>query len=298
MGKDLLNAIIFSLASVDLISPFNKISVGGYEYTRDRGYAMERELARNSEGLLDKRIGYFADREAAGDIPVMIVNGTIVNDGRRLMMCSQPVSYLTQAEYSLNQKSPAIDAVDFTQFFAREDPYNLRLTSALRMNATFPIVLPVVKLPSHPYMDVMDAGLRDNFGTELATRYLYVLREWLQKNTRETIFLEIRDTQENDVGTSTDEHSLGAMLTDPMFVIQTKWESFQSYAHGFLQDYMPCYMGGKIKFVTLQYVPKESKKAAALNFHLTQDEKDDLYQSMNDADNQAAADTVIAALRK
>ena len=147
-------------------------------------------------------------------------------------------------------------------------------------------------------MNIMDAGLRDNFGTELSTRYLYVLRDWLQKNTRETIFLEIRDTQENDVGTSTDEHSLGAMLSDPLFVIQSKWESFQSYAHGFLQDYMPCYMGGKIKFVTMQYVPKQSKKAAALNFHLTQDEKDDLYQSIGDVDNQVAADTVIAALRR
>ena len=297
VGKDLLNAIIFSLASVDLISPFNKISVAGYSYTRDRGFAMEQELVRNSDGLLDKNMGYFGQREAEGIIPELIINGTIVNDGRKLIMSNQPSSFLTQAEYSINDKTPAIDAVDFAEFFYKQDPYNLRLTSALRMNATFPIVLPVVKMPSQPRMNIMDAGLRDNFGTELATRYLYVLREWLQKNTRETIFLEIRDTRENDVGTSSDEKSLGAMLADPMFVIQNKWEAFQSYAHGFLREYAPSYMNGKIKFVTMQYVPKESKKAAALNFHLTQDEKDDIYQSIGDTENMAAIDSVIKALR-
>jgi len=298
VGKDLLNAIIFSLASVDLISPFNKISIRGYRYTRDRGYAMEQEVISNTEGLMDRNIGYFGQREAEGLIPEMIVNGTVINDGRKLMISNQPISFLTQAEYSLNQKYPAIDAIDFAAFFAAQDPYNLRLTSALRMNATFPVVLPVVRMPSEPRMNIMDAGLRDNFGTELASRYLYVLRNWIQRNTRRVIFLEIRDTQENDVGTSTDQRSLGAMLADPLFVIQTKWESFQSYAHGYLEDYTPGYLDGKIKFVTLQYVPKESKKVAALNFHLTQEEKNDLYQSIYDANNQAQIDTILQALKK
>ena len=296
IGKDLLNAIIFSLVSIDLISPFNKISISGYKYTRDRGFAMEQEMIRNTEGLLDKNIGYFGKREAEGYIPELIINGTIINDGRRLMIANQPVGFLTQAEYSLYKKSPAIDAVDYGAFFAGEDPNNLRLTSALRMNATFPIVLPVVKMPCAPKMNIMDAGLRDNFGTELATRYLYVMRDWIAKNTREAIFLEIRDTRENDVGTSSDQNSLGAMLSDPLFVIQNKWEAFQSYAHGFLQDYTPCYLNGKIKFITLQYMPKESKKVAALNFHLTQDEKNDLYQSIYDKANQAAIDTLVNAL--
>jgi len=297
IGKDLLNAIIFSLASVDLVSPFNKITIAGYSYTRDRGYAMEQELIRNTDGLLDKNIGYFKTREAIGQIPMLIINGTIVNDGRKLMIADQPVGYLTQPEYSLYQREPPIDAVDFTTFFARQNPYNLRLTSALRMNATFPFVLPVVKLPAQPHMNVMDAGLRDNFGAEVAFRYLYVLRDWLQKNTSETIFLEIRDTRENDVGTSSDESSLNAMVADPVFVIQNKWEAFQSYYHGYLKDYAPYYLNGKLKFITLQYVPKESKKVAALNFHLTKKEKEDLYQSIDNPENKAAIDTLVKLLQ-
>ncbi len=40
----------------------------------------------------------------------------------------------------------------------------MRLLTALRINATFPYVLPNVWLPSKPVIDVMDAGLRDNYG--------------------------------------------------------------------------------------------------------------------------------------
>lgn len=299
IGKDLLNAIIFSFASVDLVSPFNKISIAGYSYTRDRGYAMEQEMIRNTEGLLDKKIGYFQKREADGYIPQLIINGTIVNDGRQLIISNQPAGYLTQPWHSINEPAPAIDAVDFAAFFAGQDPYNLRLTSALRMNATFPFVLPVVRLPSEPRMNIMDAGLRDNFGIELATRYLFVHRDWLINNVGNIIFLELRDSRENDVTDISDQSSsLGKMLMDPLFVIQNKWESFQSYSHGFLKDYAPTYLNGKLHYITLQYVPKESKKIAALNFHLTQNEKEDLYESINNKENMDAIDSLLVHLKQ
>ena len=296
MGKDLLNAIIFSLASVDLISPFNKISIAGYSYTRDRGYAMEQELVTNTDSLLDKPLGFYRDREAAGLIPSMIINGTIINDGRKLMMSNQPVGYLTQPEYSLNEASPPIDAVDFATFFSKQDPYNLRITSALRMNATFPFVLPVVRLPSKPYMNIMDAGLRDNYGAEVASQYIFVMRNWLEKNAKKTIFLEIRDSREYDVCAPSSESTLSNMLVDPLFVIQNKWEPIQSYKHGFLKEYAPYFMSGKLHYITMSYVPKEANKSAALNFHLTLEEKEDLYESINNQENQAAVDTFLKLL--
>ena len=292
IGKDLLNSIIFSLASVDMISPFNKISISGYSYTRDRGYAMEQEMIRNTDGMLDKTIGYFKEREASGLIPEMIINGTIVNDGRRLIIANQPSGFLTQPEYALNEPFPPIDIIDFATFFTAQNPYNLRLTSALRMNATFPLVLPVVKLPGKPNIDIMDAGLSDNFGNQVAIRYLSVMREWLQKNTREVIFLEIRDTREFEVASNSDQSSLGSQLFDPIFVIQNKWEAFQSSSQGYIRDLTPTFLNGKLRYLTLEYVPKEPKKAAELNFHLTQKEKDDIYQSINERQNQDVVDTL------
>ncbi len=298
IGKDLFNAIIFSFVSVDLISPFNKVTLGPYSYTKDRGYAMEQELIRNTGGALDGRLADYAADERAGIIPQMIVNGTIVNDGRKLLMSAQPVGYLTQPAYALaDTATPPIDAVDFATFFARQNPYNLRLATALRINATFPYVLPVVKMPSVPQMNVMDAGLRDNFGAEVASRWLYVFRDWLNANTREIIWLQIRDTREYDVLPSTTQDKFGAMLGDPLFVIQNKWEPFQSHFQSYVKDYTPEFFSGKMRFVTLQYIPRKIEKTAKLNFHLTQQEKDDLYAAMDGARNRAQLDTLLRCIR-
>ena len=297
VGKDLLNAIIFSFASVDVVSPFNKISLAGYSYTKDRGYAMEQEMIRNTEGLLDKKIGDYKTKEFSGNIPEMVINGTIINDGRKLMMSAQPISYLTRPEYSLADTAPPIDAVDFATFFAKQNPYNLRITSALRMNATFPFILPVVKLPSQPRMNVMDAGLRDNFGVELATRYLYVFRDWINANTGEVIFVQIRDTRENATQRKTSQSaSLGKMLFDPVFAIQEKWQAFQSYNHGHVKDMIPAFMDN-IHFITLEYHPQTEDESAVLNFHLTNKERKDLRQSIYFPENQAAADSLVQLLK-
>ncbi len=298
IGKDLLNAIIFSFASIDLISPFNKITTAGYKYTKDRGYAFERELARITEGMLDHPISYYSSREDSGLIPQLIINGTIINDGRKLMICNQPIAYLTQPEYSMRLPSPPIDAVDYCAFFPEQNAKEILLTSALRMNATFPYVLPVVRLPSQPRMNIMDAGLRDNFGVQVASRYLHVLREWQNKNIGETILLEIRDTRENDVTGNTDQSSLVNMLADPLFVIQNKWEAFQSYGYNYIKDFAPAYVDNKLHVITLQYIPREFKKTAALNFHLTRQEKEDLYESINQSYNEAEIKRLVGLLNK
>jgi len=286
MGKDLLNAIIFSFASVDFISPFNKIAVAGHSYNRDRGYAMEQEMVRNTHGIMDKSIGDDCELAAKGLIPNMIINGTVINDGRKIMISSQPISYLMQPVLTLNDSfNPPIDAIDFTQFFHAQKPEQLRLTTALRMNATFPYVLPVVKLPSIPQMDIMDAGLRDNFGMEVIARYLTVHKEWLQKNVSRVVVLQIRDTKEYSVFPFTNQNSLGAMLTDPLFVIHNKWEPFQSYSQSYLKDLLPS-MHDKLRFITLTYIPFETDKSASLNFHITQREKDDIYKSIRNPQNE------------
>lgn len=293
IGKDLLNAIIFSLVSVDLISPFNKISLAGYSYTKDRGYAMEQDLIRNTDDMLSGRLADYAVEERAGLIPQMVLNSTIINDGRKLLISAQPVAYLTQPAYSLGDTAtPPIDAIDFATFFAKQNPYNLRLATALRMNATFPYILPTVKLPSKPQINVMDAGLRDNFGVEVASRWLNVFRDWINTNTREVVWLQIRDTREYDVLPATEQNSLGAMIGDPLFVIQNKWEPFQSHFQSYLTDYTAALFGNHLRHITVQYVPNKVEKTAKLNFHLTQQEKDDLYNAITLPRNRGLIDTL------
>ncbi len=298
VGKDLLNAIIFSFASIDLVSPFSKVKVDGYSYNKDRGYAMEQELIYNTEGALGKKIRDYHAAEAEGNIPAMIINGTIINDGRKLMIGALPLGYLTQPAYALADTvyPPAIDAIDFGAFFHGQDPYNLRLVTALRMNATFPYILPVVKLPGNPAMNIMDAGFRDNFGMEVASRYMFVLRDWLKKNASKVIYLEIRDTKEHEVFPESNMNTLGKMLVNPVFVIQEKWEPFQSYYHGYIKDYAPYFLDGKLEVISMQYRPEENAKAAALNFHLTAKEKSGILSSIYNTENQYAVTRLVQLL--
>lgn len=299
IGKDLLNAIIFSLACVDLISPFNKITVAGRRYSKDRGYAFDQELASNTEGLLDKRLRYFQPLEANGVIPMLVVSGTVINDGRRVLISPLPVTYLTRSESSLGKAQPIIDAVDFTRFFKDQDPLNLQLMSALRMSATFPIVLPVVKLPSVPEMNIMDAGLRDNFGNECAVRYLSTFRDWFNEEAGDIIMLQIRDTRLHEPSETEEQNTMSGMLTDPLFAIQKKWSSFQTYHQSYEDDYiMETFPAGKVHRVTLQYIPENKDKSVALNFHLTSREKQDLMLSVFNRDNMQQFDTLKKLLSR
>jgi hypothetical protein len=299
VGKDLLNAVIFSLACVDIVSPFNKITIAGRRYSKDRGYAFDKELASNSEGLLDYRLKDYQAYEAKGISPLLLINGTIINDGRRLLFSPQPVGYLTRSAYSLGQSNPIIDAVDYNRFFEGQDPLNLQVMSALRMSATFPIVLPVVKMPSTPEMNIMDAGLRDNFGTESSMRYLSTFREWILENTSEVVFIQIRDTRNYEPSEGGEEHSVSGMMLDPMFAIQQKWSSFQTYHQSYLDDYVSdCFPKEKLKKITFQYIPQDKDKSAALNFHLNGREKKDLMESIFNADNQKGFEELRKVLGK
>lgn len=299
VGKDLLNAVIFSLACVDLVSPFNKITVAGRRYSKDRGYAFDKELATNSDRLLDYRLKDYQAYEDSAITPLLLINGTIVNDGRRLLISPQPISYLTRSAGSLGQANPIIDAVDYARFFESQDPLNLQVMSALRMSATFPIVLPVVKMPSAPEMDIMDAGLRDNFGIESSMRYLSTFRDWINENVSEVIFLQIRDTREYEPSEGEEENSMSGMLFDPLFAIQRKWGAFQTYHQSYLDDYVAKdFPPGKFRKITLQYIPENKGKSVALNFHLTGKEKADLMQSVFNADNQKGFAELVKALKR
>ena len=87
------------------------------------------------------------------------------------------------------------DAVDFAAMFKDENPMNLRMLTALRMNATYPYILPSVWLPSNPVIDVMDAGLRDNYGQETSLRFLNVFKDWINENTRGVLIIQVRSRQ-------------------------------------------------------------------------------------------------------
>src|SRR3954463_6006658 len=192
ISGDLLNPLFSSLVARDLASPAHKFKVGSYTYIKDRGYAFEQKLNDNTHGILDHPLGDYYEDELNARIPLMLFHPVITRDGRKLIISSQPVSFLMKP---LTDSASTVDpdGVDYAALFHQQDPMNLRMLTVLRMNATFPYVLPNVWLPSDPVVDVMDAGLRDNYGQETALRFIQVFQQWIRDNTSGVVLIHIRD---------------------------------------------------------------------------------------------------------
>jgi hypothetical protein len=135
------------MISRDIFSPAQKFSIGNYQYVKDRGYAFEEKLNENSGGRFGRQLKDYTQDEKAANIPMIIFNSVITMDGRKMMVGTQPLSFMMKPVAFCADKDYTPDAVDFAGLFSRQDPGNLRLLTALRMNATFPYILRMYGYP-------------------------------------------------------------------------------------------------------------------------------------------------------
>jgi hypothetical protein len=287
ISGDLLNPLFSSFVARDLFSPAQKFSVGNYEYIKDRGYAFEQKLNKNTGGVLDRQLKDLTTDEAAARIPLMLFSSVITRDSRTMLISTQPISFLMRPVFdSSHIKTIDPDAVDFHKFFAKQDPMNMRMLTALRMNATFPYVLPNVWLPSEPVIDVMDAGFRDNFGEQVGLRFVHVFRDWILKNTRGVLLIQIRDRKTGGWEFPFESTDITEIITKPLLLIQYNWYKMQEYNQNDLLSVMEGYMGNTFYKMTFQYEPKTANAGAALNFHLSRQEKLDIANAIDNNQNQ------------
>jgi hypothetical protein len=284
IADDLLNPIFTSFVARDIFAPERKFSDGSYTYLRDRGLAFETALDHNTRGFLNKKLrDYIADEKSA-NIPLILYHNVVARDAKMMMISTQPLRFMmSPSKDSSEHITP--DAVDFTTFFAKQDPYNLRLLTTLRMNATFPVVLPNVWLPSEPVIDVMDGGLRDNYGISTALRFLSHMQDWIENNTRGVLILQMRDRMDGGWEHPFEYDNLTGNAVKPFFLLQNNWYKMMEY---FQSDMVSYYLDNKnfpIHKLSFQYIPKKEENKAALNFHLTQREKIDIAASLSSSYN-------------
>ena len=283
IAGDLLNPTFSSFVARDLFAPEQKFSVGPYTYQKDRGYSFEAALNDNTKGVLNKRLEDYVQEERAARIPLIFYHNVITRDGKKLLISTQPLRFMMRPMSDSIRRAP--DAVDFTTFFAKQNPYNLRILTALRMNATFPIVLPNVWLPSEPVVDVMDGGLRDNYGVETALRFLFNMQGWIEQNTRGVLLIQIRDRMDGGWENPYETTSMTENAVKPIFLLQHNWYKMMEYAQSDMSAYFLSNSKLPIQRISFQYVPSKEEDKAALNFHLTQREKKDIAVSLNSALN-------------
>ena len=299
ISQDLLNPVFSSMIARDLLSPVQKFSVGPYRYVKDRGYAFEQQLNDNTHELLDKNIGFYKSEERDAHIPLMILNSVITRDLRKLMVCTQPLSFMMQATFTdSTSKISGPDAVDFAAMFKDENPMNLRFLTALRMNATYPYILPNVWLPSSPVIDVMDAGLRDNYGQETSLRFLNVFKDWIKQNTRGVLIIQVRARQKGGWDNTIVNGDITGIITKPFTILQNNWFMLQDYFQDDEITYAQNFLDSNFHRVAFMYIPEKEDRGATINFHLTASEKKEVIFSLKRKNNVEALEQVQRYLQQ
>lgn len=276
MGRDLLNPVILSLATNDWFIRFKKIKVDDQEYSSDRATTFEQQFNVNTDFILDKRLQDYTQPERDALIPMMVLSPTIVNDGRRLMMSAQPISYLTG-----NSTIHSIpEDIEYMRLFSGKHPGRIQWITALRMNATFPYIFPMTTLPTEPSIEIMDAGLRDNFGVKTATQFLHVFEEWIKENTSGVIVLQVRDLPKYlDLGNK--ESSLFGKFTAPLGTIYGNMTKTQDYNNDQIMEYLKAGYSSNITLINFE-LQQTAKSKISLSWHLTQSEKRHIRGALKD----------------
>ncbi len=286
IGRDLLNPIAFSVTVTDLFLNVQKFREGETKFAKDRAYAFEQQLNENTGYVLHKPLSAYKQAEEKALIPMMIFSPTIVNDGRRLLISPQDISYLTEhKEDSTFDFELTIDEVEFRKLFAKQNADNIRYTSVLRMNATFPYILPAVSLPSEPMIQVMDAGIRDNTGLKTSLKFLFVFREWIEKNTSGVIFVDIRDSHKSRPIEQKKPMTFIENIVTPLGNIYGNLLTIQDYNQDEAYEYAKGWFNGKFDFVKFELPTKEQD--ISLSWHLTTREKFSVYNSVDLPGNKA-----------
>jgi hypothetical protein len=280
MGRDLLNPVSFAILSNDLFFPVGTFQSGGFTYRKDRGYLFERQLNENCRGVLGKRLADYRLPEREAKIPMMVISPFILNDARRMLISPQGVSYLMQPPDNRRRSiQPEIDGVDFSRLFAHQQPDSLAFTTALRMNCTFPFILPNTRLPAHPALEVMDAGFRDNYGITIAARFGQVFQDWIRENTSGVLIVQIRCWEKISPVEEADNKGIIESLLSPISAAAnlTAMQDFeQDMALGLLNDVLG---DDQLEVIRFTYRPMKKENEASLSLHLSKREKRDILES-------------------
>lgn len=282
MSQDMLNATLFTLVTNDLIYPLQTFEAEGHTYRKDRGYMLEKIMNENVNGALEKTLGDYDELEKSAVIPMLIFAPTIVNDQRRMFISSQPVSYLMRPTgKNYRPLHTDVDGIDFMTFFRAQGAEDLRVSSAIRMNATYPYILPYVAMPTDPLIKVMDAGFRDNYGLTTTSRFIYTFKDWIKANTSGVLIVQVRQyPKEREITDYKNETLLTGMLS-PITSVYGNLSAVQDYDQAYEISAINEALDGKVELITFEYTPDKKEEETSLSFHLTTKERKDIINTVN-----------------
>ncbi len=281
ISQDILNHVSTTIALNDLFLRLQTFKYGQFEYPKDRGYAFERQLNENTDYVLDKRVSDYEEYEKNAIAPMMILSPSVINDGKQLLISPLPLSFMSNTYPEPKSSNiPSIGYIEFSRLFKEQKASNLKFTSAIRMNATFPYILPAVTLPSTPAIEVMDAGMFDNLGVHLALKYVYQMRKWMDQNTSGIVIMRIHDTKKDYEENKEIRSGIVDNLTSPMGGIINNISNIHIQNSDQEIQYLSSILAQPIDVVDFRLADVIDKKQISMSLHLTSREKNQIREAM------------------
>lgn len=296
IGADLLNKLSFSASTNDIFFRYKTFERNNISYPMDRGTAFEEQLTENTDSILDVPLSYYTTLEKTAQVPIHIFTPTIVNDGRRMLISSQKLTFLMNNQHGQPHIPNSYENIDYLSFFDSVSPGKISFTSVMRASATFPFVMPMVTLPTQPGIQLMDAGLRDNYGGKVTLEYLYAFQKWIKENTSGVVIVQIRDTKKVLRNEKTKTVSLINKFTLPFGNMYSNFPRTQDFD----QDEMLKLTGRNLNFpmdVISFNLREDSNDRISLSWHLTKQEKLKIKNAFYSKSNQKSLNDLIKLLR-
>jgi hypothetical protein len=232
---------------------------------------------------------------------MVILSPTVVNDGRKIYIASRPVSFMNaELENFKNYSLEKFSGVDFQRFFKEQDADKLRFLSALRMSATFPYITPNTTLPTDPPIEMMDAGISDNFGIIDAVRFMYAFKNWINENTSGIVVVSIRDSPKVPSVQPKSGQTILDALTQPISSVYNNFENFQDINGDLLLGQAHDWLDVSIDRIDLQYQAenyinllqgmdsiRQNNARASLSWRLTTREKEGIVNNIYSERNKS-----------
>jgi hypothetical protein len=218
---------------------------------------------------MDKTLGDYTLAEKNSEIPMMIFSPTIINDGRRLVIGTQPMSFLNGTD--LGGKIVGPENVEFIKIFEKNNPFKVKFTSVLRMNSTFPYILPAVSLPTLPELTQWMQEFAIIMAQKRPFVYILALEDWIAENTSGIIMLEIRDINKDYDVSDKSDYSLFDRVVKPVSNFYGNYLHAQEYN---ADELLEAVKRGKSTVDVITFVLRENpNERISLSWHLTQREK-------------------------
>lgn len=317
MGKDNLNAIIYTLMVNDAFFRVREVGFGDRKHTKDRGYIFEENLHRNLGMVFRSKMSDYRSDELEAKIPLLLLSPVIANDGRKMYISNLPMSYLN-VEMGIGE-APNLDTdrqdvwgVDFFRLFENQGSNDLNFLSALRMSASFPYITPTINLPSKPQIEIMDAGIADNFGVSDAVRFIGVYEDWIVAHTSGVLLLTIRDTRKYAPIEQQPIPGLFNRLTYPISSVYNNLGNIQDINNDSKVDELKKHFPLPFQVIELEYntysnidedyivkaneLERKRVERAALSWHLTTKEKQNIIENIQFSNNKKSLQKIKAYL--